>query len=78
MAKFARTFELSNDQQVLLTLNYNDEDDNYEIEQRTDYLGMVMKIKLGFDTQERAEEVLDVYTIEDANSFIKTVKDLAR
>lgn len=76
MAKFARTFELENDQQVLLTLNYNDEDDNYEIEQRTDYLSMVMKIKLGFDTLERAEEVLQIYTKQDAENFIKQIKNL--
>ena len=76
MGKFARTFELNNNQQVLLTLNYNDEDDNYEIEQRTEYLNMVMKIKLGFDTQERAEEVLEIYTKLDAENFIKQIKEL--
>lgn len=73
MSKFAKIIELDNNQQVLITLNC---DDSYEIEQRTNYLGMTMKMSLGFESQERAEEVLDIYSKKDAIAFLKTLKEL--
>lgn len=69
MSKFARIIELENDEQVLLTLNYNDEDDNYEVEVRTDLTGVTASIKLGFDKEEKAINMLNTYTNDHAISF---------
>ena len=78
MAKFAKIIELDNEEQVLLTLNYNAEDDCHEIEQRTNYLGMVMKMALVFKTREKAEEVLKIYSKVDALNFISSLNELLK
>ena len=69
MAKFAKLIELENDEQVLLTVNYNDDDDNFEVFIRTDLNGCVAQIKLGFDSEEKANKVLETYSKEQAVKF---------
>lgn len=69
MAKFAKLIELDNDEQVLLTVNYNDDDDNFEVFIRTDLEGCVAQIKLGFDSEEKANKVLETYSQEQAVKF---------
>ena len=69
MAKFAKLIELDNDEQVLLTVNYNDEDDNFEVFIRTDLEACVAQIKLGFDNEEKANKVLETYSQEQAVKF---------
>jgi len=68
MAKFAKLIELDNEQ-VLLTVNYNDDDDNYEVAIRTDLEGCVAQIKLGFDSEENANKVIETYSQEQAVKF---------
>lgn len=69
MAKFAKLIELDNDEQVLLTVNYNNDDDNFEVFIRTDLEGCVAQIKLGFDSEEKANKVLETYSLEEAIKF---------
>jgi hypothetical protein len=69
MSKFAKLIELEDGEQVLLTLNYNDEDDNYEVEVRTDLEGVTASIKLGFNKEDKALKVLDRYSKEDALKY---------
>lgn len=69
MIKFAKLIELENNEQVLLTLNYNDEDDNFEVEVRTDLEGVTASIKLGFDEEEKALLMLEKYTEESAVKY---------
>ena len=69
MAKFAKLIELDNDEQVLLTVNYNDEDDNFEVFIRTDFEGCAAQIKLGFDSEEKANKVIETYSQEQAVKF---------
>lgn len=69
MSRFAKLIELENDEQVLLTLNYNDEDDNYEVEIRTDLEGVTASIKLGYDEEFKALETLKKYEKEDAEKY---------
>jgi len=69
MSKFAKLIELENNEQVLLTLNYNDEDDNYEVEVRTDLEGVTASIKLGFNEEEKALIMLEKYTEESAIKY---------
>jgi hypothetical protein len=69
MAKFAKLIELDNEEQVLLTVNYNDDDGNYEVAIRTDLEGCVAQIKLGFNSEEKANKVLETYSQEQAVKF---------
>ena len=69
MAKFAKLIELDNDEQVLLTVNYNDDDDNFEVSIRTDLDCCAAQIKLGFDSEEKANNLLETYSQEQAVKF---------
>jgi hypothetical protein len=69
MSKFAKLIELEDGEQVLLTLNYNDEDDNYEVKVRTDLNGATASIKLGFNEEDKALELLEKYTKKDATKY---------
>jgi hypothetical protein len=66
MSKFAKLIELENDEQVLLTVNYNDSDDTHEVFIRTDLEGCTTQIKLAFDDEEDAIKMLNSYSNEDA------------
>lgn len=69
MAKFAKIIELENENQVLLTVDYDDEDDTFKVRIRTDLDGCVAQISLGFDTEEKASNLLNIYSKEKAISF---------
>jgi hypothetical protein len=69
MAKFAKLIELDNEEQVLLTVNQNEDDDNYEVTIRTDLEDCIAQIKLGFDSKEKANKVLETYSQEQAVEF---------
>lgn len=69
MAKFAKLIELDNDEQVLLTVNYNDDNDNFEVFIRTDLEVCVAQKKLCFDSEEKANKLLETYSQEQAVNF---------
>ena len=69
MSKFAKLIELDNEEQVLLTLNYNDEDGNYEVQIRTDLNGATASIKLGYNEEPKALETLKKYNKQDAEKY---------
>ena len=69
MSKFSKLIELENNEQVLLTLNYNDEDDNFEVEVRTDLEGVTASIKLGFNEEEKALNMLEKYNEDSAIKY---------
>lgn len=69
MAKFARLIELPNGVQVLLTLNYNHEDDNYELAIRTDLEDCSAQIKLHFTKVEKAVSILETFSHDEAIKF---------
>ena len=69
MSKFAKLIELEGGEQVLLTVNYNDEDDNYEVKVRTDLNGATASIKLGFNEEDKALGILEKYTKKDATKY---------
>lgn len=69
MSKFAKLIELENDEQVLLTVDYNDEDDMYEVAIRTDFEGLVASIKLRFKEENKALETLKKYNEDSAVKF---------
>jgi hypothetical protein len=69
MAKFAKIIELENENQVLLTVDYDDDEDNYKVRIRTDLDGCVAQISLGFETEEKATNILNIYSQEKAILF---------
>ena len=73
MAKFAKLFELENDEQVLVTLKFDNQQKTLNLIQRADIYGCVAEIKIVFDTEEKAQAALDSYSVDNANSFYKEV-----
>ena len=71
--KFAKLFDLDNDEQVLLTCDYNDGDDKYELSIRTDFEAGVGQIKLGFAEEEKALETMEKYEMTDAVKYRKSM-----
>ena len=67
--KFAKLFDLQDKEQVLLTVNYDDDDDNYKLNITTDFGNARAEMKLGFSEEERALNAMDKYKIEDAEKF---------
>ncbi len=68
MSKFAKIIEIE-EEQVLLTVNYNDEHDIYEVAKRTDFKGIAAKIEIGFGNKEEAVEYIKDFTYEEAVKF---------
>lgn len=58
MGKFARIIELDNDEQVLLTVNYKQDSDEYEVEVRTEFEGSSAKVVTVFKDKEEAEHFM--------------------
>jgi hypothetical protein len=71
--KFAKLFDLENDQQVLLIRSYcyNDEDnsESFDLTIRTDVGDAVAKITYGYNTEEEADKVINEYNENDARMF---------
>ena len=69
MGKFARIIELENDEQVLLTVDYDHGSDEYELKMRTDFGYCFAQVAMGFEEKEQAEKMLLDYTPEQAAKF---------
>lgn len=73
MAKFAKLFELG-DEQVLLKFNYNDDKDLTEVVVSTDFDGFTADLAYGFKEEEKAQKMFDDYTEDDAIKFRKKME----
>lgn len=69
MGKFARIIELENDEQVLLTVDYEHGSDEYELVIRTDFGYCFTQMAMGFKEKEQAEKMLLDYTPEKAAKY---------
>ena len=69
MSKFAKIIELEDDNQVLLTYSYNDEEDSDELQIRTDVKGTIAKITLGFSSEAEALRAMENYNLSRAIDF---------
>ncbi|WP_299163305.1 hypothetical protein [uncultured Tenacibaculum sp.] len=68
MAEFARLFELPNNNQVLLTLEYDNEDNSFEIKVRSEINGATASLSFGFDTEEKALKMLEEFNLLNAKN----------
>jgi hypothetical protein len=67
--KFAKLFDLEDGEQVLVTVDYNDNEDRYELVFRTDFDGVVAQMSLGFKDEEKAVKALEKCELKRAVDF---------
>lgn len=70
---FTRTINLTPNRQVLLYLDY---EEDYCLFVMTKIEGATARISMTFDTEEKAENALENYSIEMANTFWNTMNDM--
>ena len=73
MTKFAKLFELDQDEQVLLTLDYNEENKMYVVNVRTDINNVSAVIGLSFEYHNHALSALNKFSKDHAIKFRKNV-----
>lgn len=74
--EFAKIIELPENQIVILK-NYNDEEDSespFQMSVQTAFEGMVPKITMGFNTEDKRDEAFTNYNEEKAIKFVDTMK----
>jgi len=71
--KFAKLFDLENDNQVLLTIEYKEEENIYEMVCRANVEGCITQIVRGYKTEEIAVKNMEKFTIEQAIIFRETM-----
>lgn len=76
MAQFAKLFELPNNNQVLVVKDYNTEDDSYELRVTSEIDSMSTSISMGFDKEEKVEEALKNFSLEDAKNMRNQIMNL--
>ncbi|MBB3842227.1 hypothetical protein FHS57_006258 [Runella defluvii] len=72
MAKFARLIEVDDDQ-VLLTVTYNDESERWETSIMSIFEDFTATLTFGYTDRENAEQMMNEYTLESATEFINNV-----
>lgn len=76
MAKFAKLFKLDNNEQILLTYNYNIEKDKFEVSIITPINDCITGMTLGFISQENAFDFIENYSHEQAVKFRSRMEKL--
>lgn len=69
MAKFAKLFELPNNEQVLVIIEYNNDNEKFEVILKTDFWSYVAEMKHGFIDKDPAIKMFENYTMENAIDF---------
>jgi hypothetical protein len=67
--KFAKLFEVEDDNQVLVTMEYDSNKDSHELKFRTDIEGLDVAISIGCDSEENCREVYNDVTIKAATAI---------
>lgn len=68
MSKFAKIIDVEGSQ-VLVTKDYDTDEEAFLLNVRTDVDGVSMIMGMGFETEERRDEGFDLYGEEDAKKF---------
>lgn len=78
MARFARIIELEDNEQVLLNLEYNNE--NYEVRISTNFHseGLCSSVCVAFGEYEDALEMINNFPVEDAIKFRNAMADMIK
>lgn len=76
MPKFARIIELENEEQVVITVEYDSVEDCFKTVIMTDTEDCTAKMKHGFSTREGAMNLLNSYSIEQARDLRKLLIEM--
>lgn len=76
MAHFAKIFNLSDEDQVLVQRYYNDEDDHDIVEATTMIGGVRIQAKMGFEIEESADHAFERYNQEKAEEWRNAVSKM--
>ena len=71
--RFAKLFDLQDKEQVLLTVGFDEESDEYKLNIESDFGDAKAKIQLGFAEEEHALNAMDKYDIKTAEKFRATM-----
>lgn len=74
--KFARLFELENDEQVLLTVMYDTDNETHILTITSIFGGVSGEMKIEFNEKEDAITVMNDYTLDNAISFREKIGEL--
>lgn len=72
--KFAKLFEIGDDQ-VLVRTSYDTDSDEYKLLLQTEVDGLVMEAKATMKSEEQMEESFNNYNQEGAENFYRHMKD---
>ena len=72
--KFAKLFDLEDGEQVLLTVEYDDEDDQYQLVIKSDFDGATATMKLGYKEEHLALEEMEKFELDRAKKFRATME----
>lgn len=71
--KFAKLFDLEDNEQVLVTVNYDHDSEEHKLCIRTDFESATAEMNLSFSEEIKALKAFDKYTIEDAEKSRRTL-----
>ena len=72
--KFAKLFELENDEQVLVSRFYDAESEEYKIRATTDFNGSTAEMATGYFSEEEQEMTFEIFDMELAVAFRKSME----
>ena len=64
--KFAKLFDLEDNEQVLVTVNYDDDSESHKLCIRTEFEKATAEMSLSYSEEKMALDALEKYTIDDA------------
>lgn len=73
MSKFARLFTVDDDQ-VLLKIDYSEEEESFELSIITEIKGVTITTKLWYALESGARKAMSLYTHVDAAKYISSMK----
>lgn len=75
MSKFARLFELENDNQVLLVSSYNDDEDVFVIKVSTEIDGVALDVSMSYDNEDDSILEMENFNQEKAILFFNKMEN---
>lgn len=71
--QFAKLFDVQDGHQVLVTKEFNNEDDSFDIDVRTNYGGVKATITGGYDSEAKRDQMFDEYDEVKAREFMQGI-----
>jgi hypothetical protein len=75
MIKFAKLFEIDNNQ-ILITKDYDYDEDVYLLKQRTSFDEVDPSMSMSFDSEEKRDNAFNDYNQDNAQKFLNLVSSV--